>query len=293
MKYTIAIVTRNRAKDLKECIESIALQTMQPDQLLIVDNASNDNTKEMVKIFQCPFQLDYVYCSKIGISHARNAALSACKSEIICFLDDDSVADRNWLCDIAETFIKRQQCGGVQGYIGNHYPNNITAILTQFQRDIMMSVSVCSNLVRRVEFAAAGNLSFRMETLKSKQLNFNTNLQAGEEQDIVKRLVESGSQLAYSHSAVILHKWKKTIHSYLLRRFKSGFSSAKLQRKHQDGNQIVLTSGISKQFIWQSAKRHVGNLGPIQRAAFLIFLILSNISRKFGYLCGRFLILFD
>lgn len=45
--YAVAFVTRNRAKDLDVCIRSILKQTKKPDQFIIVDNASSDNTKNV------------------------------------------------------------------------------------------------------------------------------------------------------------------------------------------------------------------------------------------------------
>ena len=97
MKLTIAVVTMNRAMQLKEALEScLACVLPFETEFVIIDNASSDNTKEVVKeIFEktsCR-----VYYEKlpenIGAGAGRNYAFSKATGEFVYALDDDAVID--------------------------------------------------------------------------------------------------------------------------------------------------------------------------------------------------------
>jgi glycosyltransferase involved in cell wall biosynthesis len=102
IEISVVICTYNRASLLTGAIESICQQTLAPDQyeILVVDNASTDNTTEVVRTFQekNPYhQIRWVYEARQGVGHARNTALSEVAGKFVAYLDDDAKADLNWL----------------------------------------------------------------------------------------------------------------------------------------------------------------------------------------------------
>lgn len=89
-KVTVAIPTYNRAHYLKEAIESVLAQTFEDYELLILDNASTDNTEEVVRSFNDK-RIKYIK-NKINIGGLNNfnKALDMAKGEyVIIFHDDD------------------------------------------------------------------------------------------------------------------------------------------------------------------------------------------------------------
>lgn len=93
---TIAIVTMNRAEQLNEAIHS-CLSSNLPDktQFVIVDNASTDNTKDIIadiKNNYPQYEVDYYYsCVNTGVGGGRNKAFNLSKGKYVYFLDDDAV----------------------------------------------------------------------------------------------------------------------------------------------------------------------------------------------------------
>ena len=59
MKYTVVIVTYNRLELLKECIEAINNQKRQFDNVVIVDNASTDGTKDYLQEYEKKYHIIY------------------------------------------------------------------------------------------------------------------------------------------------------------------------------------------------------------------------------------------
>ena len=104
VQISAVICTHNREKYLKQAIESLINQSLSNDlyEILIIDNASTDNTKNVISnYFSHISNIRYIYEPKIGLSHARNCAWYNSSSQYICYLDDDAIANPNWL----ESFI--------------------------------------------------------------------------------------------------------------------------------------------------------------------------------------------
>lgn len=114
---SVVIITRNRAESLKDTLESLARQSRPADEVIVVNNASTDNTREVALSYQDKLNIKYVLESKISIPHSRNAGVSAASGDIVVSLDDDCVADVDWLKYIEIPFIKDPHIGAVGGEV--------------------------------------------------------------------------------------------------------------------------------------------------------------------------------
>ena len=111
------VVTRNRASYLESCLEALHQQSRIPDEIVIIDNGSTDDTAKVVEKFSGSNLVRYVYEGKIGISHARNIGVQSSRGDIIAFVDDDAVADTAWLAGIETVFTENSDVGIVGGAI--------------------------------------------------------------------------------------------------------------------------------------------------------------------------------
>ena len=99
---SVAICTYNRADLLSGALDSICQQTLAPDryEILVVDNASTDNTAEVVRTYQEKYpehQLCRICEARQGTGYARNAVLKEARGDYIAYLDDDARAKSDWL----------------------------------------------------------------------------------------------------------------------------------------------------------------------------------------------------
>ncbi len=90
---SVLVTCYNYGEFLQECIESVLCQTFTDYEIVLVDNASSDNTKDIAANYP---QVRYIYEPRLGVGIARNTALRAAKGRFIGFLDADDVwpADR-------------------------------------------------------------------------------------------------------------------------------------------------------------------------------------------------------
>ena len=96
MKITVIIPTYNREKLLVKTIESVLNQTVKADEIIIIDDGSTDNTKDIVKNYN-KTEIKYIYQENKGVSNARNHGIQQSSNEWLCFLDSDDIWESNKL----------------------------------------------------------------------------------------------------------------------------------------------------------------------------------------------------
>ncbi len=90
--FSIITPTYNRASFLEEMSASVAAQTFQDYEHIIVDDGSTDGTEELIKrLMETHSKIVYIKQENKGRSIARNVGIEAAKGEYICFLDSDDV----------------------------------------------------------------------------------------------------------------------------------------------------------------------------------------------------------
>jgi len=86
--FSVIIPTHNRQNLFKIALDSVLGQTFPDYEVIVVDDGSTDNTKQIVNSLNCK-QLHYFYQKNKGPAAARNKGLKQAKGEFVCFLDSD------------------------------------------------------------------------------------------------------------------------------------------------------------------------------------------------------------
>jgi glycosyltransferase involved in cell wall biosynthesis len=83
------ITTYNRANWLSETICAVMNQSLAPDEIIVVDDGSDDDTQDVIKNYAS--DIKYIYQDNYGISSARNRGLQATRGEYIAYCDSDDL----------------------------------------------------------------------------------------------------------------------------------------------------------------------------------------------------------
>ena len=122
MNFSLIICTYQRAASLVQLLQTVALQTVYPNQILVVDGSTNDETtlaleKENFK------NVSYISVNAAdrGLTKQRNIGILNVHptSEIVCFLDDDTLLSPTYFENLLQTYKKYPDALGVGGYITN------------------------------------------------------------------------------------------------------------------------------------------------------------------------------
>lgn len=137
MVFTLIICTYKRSQPLLKLLLSVKHQTLYPNEILIVDGSLDDFTKEMLT--QNSFQnLKYFKVDENdrGLTKQRNYGIARVQeaSEVVCFLDDDTVLEPTYFEEIIKTYSLFPEALGVGGYITNE--TNWTKTTSDYQAKV-------------------------------------------------------------------------------------------------------------------------------------------------------------
>lgn len=96
----IIVATWNKLDYIKECVESILRHTDVKSRLIVVDNASEEGTKDYLRTLKGTGTVDIKLIfnsTNLGPGKARNKALEIIDADYVCFADSDIVVTPGWL----------------------------------------------------------------------------------------------------------------------------------------------------------------------------------------------------
>jgi glycosyltransferase involved in cell wall biosynthesis len=117
-KASIIISTYNRAGLIGQAIDSVLKQTMADFEIVVVDDGSTDNTKEIIKKYK-DSRIKYFHKENGGISSARNLGIAKATGEYIAFPDDDDLLEENYL----QSMVKQLEQNPLYGLVYCRYLN--------------------------------------------------------------------------------------------------------------------------------------------------------------------------
>jgi glycosyltransferase involved in cell wall biosynthesis len=235
---TVAICTRNRASFLEKAVRSVLPQMNETVELLIVDNASTDDTAEVAARLVAVHPRLTVCCEKeIGVSAARNTALKKAQGQYVLFLDDDATVEPGWLAAYRD-FLSVPPSGKIAVVGGPVYPDY--EILPPKWINIQV-IDRPSGLPKRISHKDGpwgGNSAYHRDLALAAGM-FDTRLgrkgekmMSREESDLNLRLENAGHELWWLPAAAIRHFVPSSRLTFLatMRAFFDEGQSAAIQR---------------------------------------------------------------
>jgi GT2 family glycosyltransferase len=227
---TVAVCTKDRPEMLGRLLRSLAPQVVAPHELLVVDNApSTSRTRDLVtRDFP---SARYVVEPAPGLNFARNRALRESGAEIVAYIDDDAVADLDWVAQNAAVFAERpaialctgkvdalslesdgarlfEACGGfTRGDERIHLPPGAGAPPPGWPRPLIAwSIGIgfgVSMAIRRSVALSLGGFD--------EALDMGAVLPGGGDVDMVFRVLDAGHELVYEPRVHAWHEHRREL----------------------------------------------------------------------------------
>lgn len=205
---SVVVPARNAAATLKRALESVAAQTWPADEIIVVDDASNDATA--VVALSCPNVRLVRLCEHRGAAAARNAAIAAAKGAWMAFLDADDV----WRPEKLERQLVRIRddvslisCGSEE-----FAPDGRSLGDTFRGRPATDGTGAWKALLRRNFIATPTVLAPR--ALLARLGGFDEDLAVGEDQDMWIRLALKGTLVFVPETLVEIHLQPASLSRY-------------------------------------------------------------------------------
>jgi glycosyltransferase involved in cell wall biosynthesis len=127
---SVVICTYNRGSSLEQTLEGLRATTVPIGlrwEIVVVDNNSDDNTREVVERVARTSGLNvrYVFEPKQGLSQSRNTGIANSTAEIVVFIDDDILTDADWLGNLWREFCADRELGVLGGRVELSNPQDL------------------------------------------------------------------------------------------------------------------------------------------------------------------------
>ena len=223
MNISLCICTFNRSNSLAQTLDSLVRlrnEFYEGDQILIIDNNSSDNTKDVIEQYSEILPITYVFEMKQGLSAARNRALLEFINPAIIFIDDDVTVFNGFISQYRKAISEYKDCdfwGGRidvdwAGAVPRWYQSNglplINGLLVnydlgkidkKYQRGDLLPYGASFALRRQL-----------IESVGQFDVNLGVNgkhIGRGEESDYFARAMKDNFQGAYLANAIIGHRY--------------------------------------------------------------------------------------
>ena len=208
---TVAIVTYERPTFVARCIDHLLLQTSPPEEIIVVDSSTSDDTGHVVRD-RYPM-VAYAVCTagRGATAVARGISHRMASAEVLAFIDDDAFAEPAWLENLLPHF-QDPTVGGVGGRQIRRQPGELEEgidAIGRLEPDGTITGNFAADPGRTVavDHLLGANVSFRRSVLD--EIGGIHDGYGGtcirEETDLCFRVAHAGYQLVYTPDAVVEH----------------------------------------------------------------------------------------
>ena len=198
-KVSIVVPTYNRARYVTEAVDSVLAQTFRDYELIVIDDGSTDNTKDVLLRYEG--RIKYLYQPNSGVGAARNAGIRCAVGEWLAFLDSDDL----WLPEYLSCQMDRAK---LDPRICTHMTNSIRVQADGAKIDTFQHAGIdplkafkndsCLVLERPLAFIIQKHLPFLQATMFRREAFikaglFNERVTIAEDVEAIARMSLQGS----------------------------------------------------------------------------------------------------
>jgi len=232
MKASVVIPVYNGAETIADCVRS-ALPQAQDFQgeyeVIVVNDGSTDGTEKIVQGL-AKGNVKLITQDNKGPAAARNHGAKEAKGEFIVFMDDDCVAEKNWLTEMLRPF-EDHEVVGVQG----RYKNGQKEFIAQL---IQLEIEERYEKLRRqkyVDHIGTYSAAYRRETfLAVKGFDEKFPIASGEDIDLSYRLAGKGHKMVFNWDAIVWHQHPTSVEHYYQVKFWRAYWRVRMYAKHKE-----------------------------------------------------------
>ncbi|HEY1765289.1 MAG TPA: glycosyltransferase [Opitutaceae bacterium] len=215
IRVTVAVITHNRARLLRQALAGIVRQDYPSDrwELLVIDNNSTDDSRDVIGSFATALPTPRRIAEmRQGLDFGRNRAIEEAKGELIVLVDDDVIVEPDWLSQLVAPFSSESahKIGVVGGEVVPVFPDGLPAWLEGahrplgFRPDPGPLSSVQAPMGANFAFPKWVFVSFGMfDTRLDRQ---GARLFGGGDSEMIRRLRAVGLEIWFVPGAKVLHQ---------------------------------------------------------------------------------------
>jgi glycosyltransferase involved in cell wall biosynthesis len=234
MKISVIIPTYNGANKIFRLLDSLSIQTLIPDQIIIVIDGSSDGTYELLLNYHNNFinsnNLKIIRQSNKGRSITRNTGANHASHELLIFIDDDMILDINFISAhfTHHSIYKNSLVTGPTVNLTSNSPFDKFRNMLSHRWSSEFNKYDNLPLPKNITYLTAANFSI-LKFNFVKLCGFDEQLKDAEDFDLAYRAILANYNIFYLHNAYALHSDNINFSNYI-KRFRDYKSSHQILR---------------------------------------------------------------
>lgn len=218
MMLSVILCTYNRERYIYNVLQSIAAGGFGDYEIVLVNNNSTDGTESECQRFAKDHpEVAMRYCveKQQGLSYARNRGIMESQGEVLVYVDDDAVVNREYLQTYADFFNRNKEAVAAGGPITPRYDGcEEPSWMSHYTRQLVtgeLNLGTRDREFPKGAFPGGGNAAYRKSVFNEVGL-FNVELGrkgnsliGAEEKDLFDKMTSRGMKFYYLPNAILYH----------------------------------------------------------------------------------------
>lgn len=221
---SVIVPAYNAAQTLPACLAALCRQTQPPDEIIVVDDGSQDQTAQLARAHGA----QVLEQPHLGPAAARNLGLRQAGGDIVLFTDSDCEPEAAWVAEMVRPFVDPQ----VVGVKGSYRTRQQEPVARLVQCEFEERFDRLERL-ETIDFIDTYAAAFRVAALRETG-GFDSAFPRADSEDaeLSYRLARAGCRLIFNRQAVVYHQHPNTWSAYMWRKIRFSYWRMVVYRLH-------------------------------------------------------------
>jgi len=219
---SVIIPAYNALATLDRCLTALSRQTQPPDEIIVVDDGSTDETAALAR----RHDVRVLTQANAGPGAARNAGARIARGDLLLFTDADCAPAPDWVAHMTAPFADPT----VAGAKGIYCTDQKQAVARFVQLEYKDKYDRMRDQ-ERIDFVDTYSAAYRREVFWSVG-GFDASFTYLEDQELSFRLAEHGHRFVFVPGAIVYHRHADNLAWYARKKYTIGYWKARVTRRH-------------------------------------------------------------
>lgn len=223
-KVSVVVCTKNRYGFLERCINSLLNQTCFPDEIILIDNNETISKKIIIKILskitKRKIKFKYALSDLLTTAALRNLGIKMSSHEIIAFIDDDAMAENNWIELIKKSFSRFN----IQGITGTIMSSSSNSYWSKFSEKLGSFYANSYKKLELIDIMIGTNSAISRNFIEANNIYNRSNLLCGDDIDLSLQIRKAKGNILFDSRLIVWHNFRTDLRSFAIRHFDYIFS---------------------------------------------------------------------
>ncbi|MEZ4888162.1 MAG: glycosyltransferase [Chitinophagales bacterium] len=237
-KYSVIVPVFNRPQEVEELLQSLVLQSCKDFEVLIVEDGSHQDCKEVLKRYKNELQIQYFYKENTGPGDSRNFGMARAKGEWLLFFDSDCLIPPDYF-EALESHLTVHNLDAYGGADDSHPSFSITQKAINYSMTSFLTTGGIRGKKNNLDRFQPRSFNMGIKRKVYEKVGGFSDIHPGEDPDLSYRIMDAGFKVGFVPTASVFHKRRIDFGKFLKQVYKFGVVRTILMKWHPDKFKIV------------------------------------------------------